>query len=375
MLQYTFNPYWKIVKTGINKSNPSRENMTEEITSIETVLNSRCSSGFEVGINKRHWGILTSKIPEATKINKILSLLQIPRFSEGKLQNWFEGERLFLGFQADNDTVVNRILNIESGMQQQALNLYCTAFKLGLGTINQGIDGTPYGEKIAATSYIIRETLPSYKRGFFTTSKPGQPRSFKSSKKLSAPVRESKQDFFTNMPSLTSSSNKGSQASEHDKSQLLWAAKGRTPHLIRLQVLKMMWGLTIPTWKGGQDYTRVHLITGKKNYLYTNLTKGIIPKSIVPQQISWIQGRPTHDLEQTGEINIDNMLDGFNNAIILCNNENTNKSLWEIGYMLENLFLQAKSLQIIFKSKIFSQSEIQEIGNKGLSNPVAAVMF
>jgi len=39
--------------------------------------------------------------------------------------------------------------------------------------------------------------------------------------------------------------------------------------------------------------------------------------------------------------------------------------------MLENMFLQAKSLGIAYESKIFSVEEISQLGKMGIANAVA----
>ena len=41
----------------------------------------------------------------------------------------------------------------------------------------------------------------------------------------------------------------GRRSGSKDVSQLLWAARGRTPHKYRGRE----WGMTIPTWAGGQN--------------------------------------------------------------------------------------------------------------------------
>jgi hypothetical protein len=43
--------------------------------------------------------------------------------------------------------------------------------------------------------------------------------------------------------------------------------------------------------------------------------------------------------------------------------------------MLENMFLQAKSLGISYESKIFSEDEILQLSKMGVANAVAALLI
>jgi hypothetical protein len=349
--------------------------MNKDSVSIEKVLNSRCSCGFETGLKKRHWGIFVNTPTQRSIIDDLLLYCRVPQFSGGKLLKWFDDERLYVGFEKTKNPHVERVLKIESGMHQEAVYLACAATGLGVCLLNQGINGTANHERIATASFVIREMTHPYESRDFSVIAPGPNRRFVKGGNLSEPVRDGEMDCLPELRRLVSYSYNGSQATDIDVSQLLWAAKGRTPHFIRLQVLKMMWGLTIPTWGGGQEYTQVNLISEKKNYAYVNLTKGIVPKYLMPEKVKWIQGKPTHEINLIGDFNDSKCINGFNEAIILCNNENTGRALWEIGYMLENMFLQAKGLGITFGSKIFTEQEIVELANQGLPNAVAAFLI
>jgi hypothetical protein len=349
--------------------------MTKDTVSIEKVLNSRCTSGFATGLKKRHWGTFVNTPFPRSRVNNILIYCKVPQFSGGKLVQWFDDERLFVGFEKTKDPYVERVLNIESGMQQEAVYLACAATGLGVCILNQGINGTAYDEKLATVSFVIREMTHPYESRDFSVMAPGPRRRFVKGRNLSEPVRDGEMECLPELQRLVSYSHKGSQATDIDVSQLLWAAKGRTPHLIRLQVLKMMWGLTIPTWGGGQDYTSVHILRGRKIFRYVNLTKGFLPKRLMWEKIKWIQGNPTHDTKPVGDIDVSAYMDGFETAIVLCQNESTNRALWEVGYMLENMFLQARSLGISFGSKIFTDHEIVQLADQGLPNAVATLLL
>jgi hypothetical protein len=68
-------------------------------------------------------------------------------------------------------------------------------------------------------------------------------------------------------------------------------------------------------------------------------------------------------------------MDGREEAIVLSQNEPTGRSLWEVGYMLENMLLQAKSLGISIESKVFSQNEVFQLNQQGVPNAVAALFI
>jgi hypothetical protein len=86
-------------------------------------------------------------------------------------------------------------------------------------------------------------------------------------------------------------------------------------------------------------------------------------------------GNPTHDLKFVGNINVSFELDNANVGIILSRNENTNRALWEVGYMLENMLLQAKSLGISYETKVFTDDEIEKLERNGISGAVAALVL
>ena len=307
---------------------------TKNIVSVEKVLNSRCSSDFDGNPKENHWGaFLKDKHPSHETIKRILRCCKFPQYSDGKLLLWFEDEYLFLGFEKTNDPLETRLLHIESGMQQEAVYLACTALGLGTCIHNLGINGTEHEDKIATTSHLILEKTNSYETGKYTTAAPGPEKSFKKGKNLTEPKRDSNVECLPELEQLTPSKNTDNQADETDVSQMLWAAKGRTPHYIKSHP----WGLTIPTWGGGQNYTNIYLVKENKLFRYINWTTRFFP-------LSWKIGNPTHDIKFLKNVNISSPLDGSNAGIILSRNEKTNRALWEVGYMLENMFLQARSL-------------------------------
>jgi hypothetical protein len=351
--------------------------MARDIVSIERVLNSRCSSDSSDAPRKSHWGTFLNRFPPQKTIDRVLSCCNIPRFSNERLELCFENGDLLLGFEKPKNLKAMRMLHIESGMQQEAVYLACVALGLGTCIHNQGINGTENEEKITTAKFTIMEIDDPYETGKFTTKPPGPEKPFEKGKNLSDPLRDGDVECLQYLKHLSPSAKSGSKATEKDISQLLWAAKGRTPHYIRLHVWKKMWGLTIPTWGGGQNYTSVYLLRNGELFRYINWTKefSLINRAFL-SYIKWTRGAPTHDLRFIRRIaHKDAQLDEADTAIILCQNENTGRSLWEVGYMLENIFLQAKSIGISHDSKLLETEETSRLTKLGAANAVTAVLF
>jgi len=350
--------------------------------SIETCLNSRCSSDFDGDPKKNHWGIYIDSRPSENIINKIVRCCQTPRFSDGKLITWFEGNYLFLGFETVKDAFEERILHIESGMQHQAVHLACAALGVGTCIHNMGINGTQYDNRMATARHLILEMADCYETGKYTEATPDPP--FQKGKSLPEPKRTGCVECLLELEKLEISRIKGVPPQEEDISQLLWAAKGRTPHYVGGNP----WGLTIPTWGGRQEYTNVYLVKNFKLYRYINWTRQSQPLNKLTNRLLryviwklrgkspfYIIGNPTHDVELIRSIKRNIQLDEHYAAIILSRNENTNRAFWEVGYMLENMLLQLRSLEIPYRAKIFRLNEISELTEIGIKDAVAALIM
>lgn len=345
--------------------------------SVEEVINSRCSSCSNHDEMRSHWGKFLNNSPSKESINYILQCCDgVPRFGTGKLLHWFNEDLLYLGFERQITPSLERLMHIESGMQQEAVYLACATLGLGTCILNQGINGTAYDQKLATASHIIREIDEPYESGKFTSESPGPKKAFKSGKNLSIPVRNGELECLPELKHLTSSVKSGIVSKEKDLSQLLWSAKGRTPHLLRMHRWNNLWGLTIPTWKGDKNHTTVYLVKDGCLFQYLNWTENF---SFLNRGLlyfpKWTRGNPTHDMFFVKNLNITSHLDGFSTAIILCRTEETNRSLWEVGYMLENMYLQAKSLGISYSSKIFKDYETNQLANAGVNEAVAALLL
>jgi hypothetical protein len=350
------HPVCQFLNTGI---------MMTEIISVEKVLNSRCSSDFDGNPKKNHWGVfIKDKYPSGRIIERVLRCCRVPQFSDGKLLLWFEDGYLFLGFEKTNDLFKMRLLHIESGMQQEAVYLACTALGLGTCIHNLGINGTEHKKKIATARHLILEKTGAYKTEKFSTASPGPEKRFKKGKNLCEPKRDGNVECLSGLEQLTLFKNAGTQVNETDISQLLWAAKGRTPHYVKSHP----WGLTIPTWGGGQNHTSIYLVKKNRLFRYRNWTTRFFP-------LWWKIGNPTHNIKFVKEVNISPQLDDANAGVILSRNENTKRALWEVGYMLENMLLQTKSLGISYKSKVFTKEESRRLEQKGISDAVAVLLL
>jgi hypothetical protein len=345
--------------------------MAERLVSIEKVLNSRCSS--DSGSTKGHFGTFTDKHPSEAVIDNILNCIGIPRFSSGTLLHWFQDGYLFVGFKHSKDPNTQRLLHIESGMQHEAIYLGCAAKGVGICIHNQGINGMQYEEKMATARHLIMEMADPYETGKFSTRAPGPQKNFLLGKNLAEPRRDSDIECITQLPKLVSFSKSGHPATEKDVSQLLWAARGRTPHCIRTDRWKQMWGLTIPTWGGVQNYTSVYLVKDKRLHIYVNWTKEFsLLNRLFREKFGWTRGNPTHDIRFIKDVDIESHMNDHEQAIFLCQNEDTGRALWEVGYMLENMFLQTKSLGVSYASKIFPGDEVSQLKKSGVTNAVAA---
>jgi hypothetical protein len=333
--------------------------------SVEKVLNSRCSCGFDSTSKNSHWGVFSEqKYPSREDLQTVLEYCSVPQLSDERLFQEFQDKYIVLSVKKKDDPFKMRLLHVESGMQQEAVYLACTALGLGTCIHNLGVNGTEYRNRIATVKHLILEKKDSYRSGKFSTVSPGPEKPFIEGKNLSDPRRDGDQECLKVMEQLTLSEHTGTHVDEKHISQLLWAAKGRIPHYVK----RHPWGLTIPTWGGGQNYTKVYLFKDDKLFRYINWASGF-------SQLWWIFGNPTHDIKFVRKAEFPPESDNAKVAIVVSRNENTNRALWEIGYMLENMLLQAKSLGISYKTKIFKDDEIERFEKYGISGAVAALIL
>jgi hypothetical protein len=123
--------------------------------------------------------------------------------------------------------------------------------------------------------------------------------------------------------------------------------------------------MTIPTWGGIQDLTAIYCIINGNLYRYKN----------------WKNGKPTHSIDKTGAIDqsFQTLLErkfkkNLDRFIIFSKNEDTNRALWEIGYMVLNVLLKATGDNINFEALLLPMSQKKDyIEGTGISGMIAIV--
>jgi hypothetical protein len=329
---------------------------------VETALNSRCSSDDDGNPRKFHWGMFdrTKKLSEG-QIRRVVDLAKIPRLTDGKLE--IRVEHNVLTFLVDNHAtdIQKEKLMVESGMQQQAVGLFCSALGVGMVMKNLGRDGMRLSEDDHATVQIRLDSMkPSYDGAYWSEMAPaGRAPWLKGN--LPDPVRSGDESLIATLADLKTRNTGSEVITEEVMSQLLWAARGRTPHLYKSRP----WGLTIPTWGGKQELSSVYAIS----------------KNRLSEYINWDNGRPTHSLlelkttdrglsQQLGEAYPAN--DTF---VVIGKNEESNRSLWEVGYQLLNVLTQAEALNIRYDATLLDGNRRRLLTKIGVKAPVAVIML
>ena len=328
--------------------------------SVELALNSRCTSDFDDDPNLFHWGMFDKqhKLSEA-QLNAINSMVKIPHFTSNQL-DIIRKKNIFT-FIIGNQTITaeEEWLMVESGMQQQALCLICASLGIGVIFRNMGMNGTPQSDGARGLIRMKLDAMkPSYDGSYWTSSPPAGKRHWLPGN-LPEPVRDGKTPFLDILSELKIEKSGNKVADDHAISQLLWAGRGRTPHRYKSRE----WGMTIPTWAGLQDLTCLYFCSKGRLYQYVN----------------WKKNRPTHLLEEQGVV--DKGLTGFlgtffpdyNTFLILNKNENSYRSLWEIGYQLFNIQLQATAWDLKYTSLFLDNDKKIRFQSTLIKDPVAMV--
>lgn len=328
--------------------------------SVEMALNSRCTSDYDGNPRKFHWGMFdgTKKLSDG-QIKRIIGLAKIPRFTDRKVE--IQSERNILTFVIDNHAsgLLRDWIMVESGMQQQAIGLVCAALGVGMVFSNLGKDGNPISDTDYATINIKLDPIkPTYNGSFWTSTPPSGEKPWLKGN-LPDPVRDGKKSLVSTLDTLKIK-NRGSQiATIESLSQLLWVARGRTPHFYKSQP----WGMTIPTWASEQNISSVYLVSNNK----------------LSQYINWANNRPTHSLLELRKIDkasLYQLKSSFSlndKFIVLGKNENFNRALWEVGYQLLNILLQAKALDIPYEAALLDENQKNVLRNIGIKDPVAMI--
>lgn len=323
---------------------------------VEITLNSRCTSDYNDAPEMFHWGMFNKDEKlSPSQIQRIHGYINIPRLTEHRTEVRVNGNELtFLvdravsGFQRD-------MLLIESGMQQQAACLICAALGVGMVFKSFGKDGRDLSETDHATVRIKLDAMkPSYNGLYWTALPPNGIRPWLKGN-LPAPDRTGKQPLIKTLSGLMPQNDGSKQVTESLVGQLLWAARGRTPHLYKSRA----WGMTIPTSHGAQDNTKIYYWSEEELSTYIN----------------WSEKRPTHSLEMMNGIKplwwevYQDLISSKSRCIIITKNINSEKGCWEVGYQLLNILIQAKALDINYQLKALDK-EKRYMGNE---IPVVAI--
>ena len=333
-----------------------------ETISVEMALNSRCTSDYDGNPKRFHWGMFdrTKKVSDA-QIEKIIHLARIPRFTDRGIE--IQSERNMLTFVIDNHAsgLLREWMMVESGMQQQAIGLVCAA--LGVGMVFRSLGD--YGLAISDTNYAntrvkLDAMKPTYNGSFWSSSPPTGWKSWLKGN-LPNPVRDGNKSLISALERLKIENRSGGESTDEVVSQLLWADRGRTPHFYKSRP----WGMTIPTSRGEQDITSLYLISNHKVFRYIN----------------WHNNRPTHSLKVLCEIDIDLnnqvlKLFPFKNCfMVLGKNENSGRALWQVGYQLLNLMLQAQALDLVYEAVLLDENQKKAFRSVGINDPVSAFLL
>ena len=291
-----------------------------EQVSVETALNSRCTSDYDGRQEIFHWGLFDPKAKIETGFLKNLSeqVNSLPIFNQTAASMvrddsifTFVVEQKLSGRQFD-------ISMILSGVQQQLVGLVCAARGVGYVFKNLGVDGRAISQTHWGNVKIkVAPMKASYGETYWTNDAPGPERQWVSGN-LPDPKRNGSTPLLDAINKMRMDNPEGREiTSIEDIGQLLWAARGRTPHLY----LSKPWGMTIPTYRGEQSISHITIHDQTSGYYYVN----------------WLRGRPTHLLDGIeplggGAINLVSRDIHFNLYIVIHRNEENHRALWEIGY-------------------------------------------
>lgn len=329
--------------------------------SVENALNSRCTSDYDDAPELFHWGMFNRYEKLSVKqIDQIAGHIRIPRLTAHPAD--VRVNRNILTFVIDNTVsgIQRDWLMIESGMQQQAVCLICAALGVGMVFRNCGKNGSRLSQSAHATVKIKLDAMkPSYNGSYWNTL---APKGFPPQRngELPAPDRVGRKSLLAVLAAVPACHNSSLPVTETELGQLLWAARGRTPHLYKSRA----WGMTIPTW-GGTSLTGLHVVANPGVRTYVN----------------WKKNRPMHALEpfnglaQKEADRLSHELNAGATALVLETKERSGRALWEAGYQLLNILLQAYALGIGYELLLLDDPRKTEFRKIGINEPVAAVVL
>jgi len=330
-------------------------------TSVERALNSRCSSDYDDDPTVSHWGMFDKgKELSDGQIREIMDLARICRFTDLRMEVRRLGNDLILVSDHLPPGTQRDCLMVENGMQQQALALVCAA--LGVGVVFQRQKSE---DKVQSPGWSVNLKIrldpmhPSHGGSFWSSSAPAHEKPWKRGN-LPDPARDGTIPLVEALGDLRIENLISDRfATEGEVSQLLWAARGRTPHLYKSKP----WGMTIPTSEGRQDITSVSVISPSGLFRYVN----------------WHRGRPTHSLFRLAPLDdslrrhLEFFFSPWNCFILSEANEAGPLAWWEVGYQLLNLLLQAQSIKFGYRAILLDYDQRNLFQKAGLTMPAAVL--
>lgn len=319
-----------------------------ETISVEKALNSRCTSD-DSGLKRvSHWGVYdNSRTLAGDDIQKVISLAEIRRLTTRALGVRREGDvTLFISDPHASGQEEERLM-VESGMHQQAVSLVCASLGVGCTILNMGPDGREAGpNELASIRMRIKPAKPFYGESYWTSSAPQGPQGWLPGN-LPDPRRDGTKPIIEALKTYGLQRESGKESSIETLGQLLWAARGRTPHYFHGHP----WGLTIPVWGGSQDLTRLQVVHLGRLFAYEN----------------WRRKRPTHSLVHRRDIKdpgcraLAELFPSWNSFIVLSTLEGHARALWEVGYQSLNLLVQAHVLGVDFSFRLLDGTEKEKL--------------
>jgi hypothetical protein len=312
-----------------------------KFVSIETALNSRCTSDSDGDQTSFHWGLAEARkrLSGAVIADVANMAIQLPQFSGGKADIHVEQNQLrYTVPDSHGDETDYRKNMVQSGVRQQAVGLMAAAMGIGYGFRSVGKNGRPMeGNVIQTVTLTLNPMQPSYQGAYWSKLTPESPQAWRKGN-LPNPSRDGRTPLISVMERLKSECRDGAPlTSIRQLGQLLWACKGRTPHMY----LGKRWGLTIPTYHGHQELTHMVYSDNRNAYRYIN----------------WEADRPTHSLRELPASHplhslndaVRRMHPPFNCFIIWQPQEESSRAYWEIGFQLFNFIVQATSLGLAYE--------------------------
>jgi hypothetical protein len=327
---------------------------------LETALNSRCSSDSDDDSNYFHYGMFDyRKKLSAEDVQRVLAAAKTPKLTAGVADLALSGNvlRFFVETNPGNSEADWQM--VASGLQQQAVCLVCAALGAGMKFQNMGKDGKKQGDgKVVTIQMKIDAMKPSYAGSFWTTQSPGDPW-LKGN--LPEPERKGNRSLLQALAGLKTEHAGKAAVSEKSLGQVLWAARGRTPHLYKSR----QWGMTIPSWEGEQNYSGLFLLRAGSLYQYVNQT----------------EGKPTHALEPVQVLQPDRFREverAFHapgGVLVFARRERFAMAFWQVGYMFLNALLQASTLDLSYRGLLLDEAQKTLLESAGIGTPVAAMVL